>query len=669
MEIHTWDSQQIASIAVAIVAKEAMGYDIEWVCASSGLNAIARIANGDTDAITEFWYDNFYTDVTTFVTEQQVVTDGGVVGYKGRSRLYVPKDYTSKVYSSLDLGYAAFSDFVSGLDGFWKAFEIKEIVQLYANANDTEIIQGLTLNSRFTPEWCFTWSADGVGNNCIDVKGAYPTYDQGWLPQVIRNLKLNMTVSFWGYYGVQTYVTRKLEKKEVVLWKFWTPESFMSKVSYQTVAFPDHTDSCHSNNTNSVQGYGGVDCDFPSISIRKMINSKFRIAPSSEVVADFYKFYLLFQISSDQMENDLLVQAGIGISVYDVACNFITNHNSTWKSWVSNTYTPPSTNVWEIKQSEKFALMLSGSVVVAYLGMIAIIMYSYRSHEFIKGLSYNFSLQSIVGMIMLASSPFFVNDKGNDLDCVLLVCLPFLGVTVTVAALLAKTFRIYAIFAGLSFARKLTDSFLFTINCIPIGIMIIMLSVMTAAEGARGVVISEERENNVTHISHVCFIDSVYLYVISGFCSCLIMITTKLAYDSRDVPDEFNEAKELIFAMYTMVIIILVALPTEHSLRDKDWIEKLGLVSSIFELIAAVLVTTVLYGRRIFMVLFGVKQSATAEISRKYKSHHSGKLQFKMSKISSIAESKHLKNSSLDATPERNQKLKKPVRTSNKYKG
>eukprot|EP00954_Amorphochlora_amoebiformis_P025664 1374452-Amorphochlora_amoeboformis.AAC.1 len=40
--------------------------------------------------------------------------------------------------------------------------------------------------SRFTPEWCFTWSADGVGNNCIDVKGAYPTYDQGWLPQVIR---------------------------------------------------------------------------------------------------------------------------------------------------------------------------------------------------------------------------------------------------------------------------------------------------------------------------------------------------------------------------------------------------------------------------------------------------------------------------------------------------
>eukprot|EP00954_Amorphochlora_amoebiformis_P022128 1351140-Amorphochlora_amoeboformis.AAC.1 len=72
MEIHTWDSQQIASIAVAIVAKEAMGYDIEWVCASSGLNAIARIANGDTDAITEFWYDNFYTDVTTFVTEQQV---------------------------------------------------------------------------------------------------------------------------------------------------------------------------------------------------------------------------------------------------------------------------------------------------------------------------------------------------------------------------------------------------------------------------------------------------------------------------------------------------------------------------------------------------------------------------------------------------------------------
>mmetsp|Transcript_27646 Transcript_27646/g.43892 ORF Transcript_27646/g.43892 Transcript_27646/m.43892 type:complete len:643 (-) Transcript_27646:752-2680(-) len=327
----TWSSQWISSFIVGIITKEILNFKLEWVCASSGNNANARISNGHADACIEFWYETYYAQALEYISQKQTVVDLGDLGYPARAGVYIPT-YTSELYLSLPLGSDSFKAYVSRGSMYYEAFTLPEVVALYASQNDTEVIQGLTQGYSFTPPWCNPWNSTGFGNNCIDIKGEKEYYDTE-LHQIIFNLKLNMTVSYWGISGMETYTQRKIKRREPVVFKYWIPEPFMSVLDYHRILFPEYSQECHLNNTRALTGSGSVDCDFPGVSLKKL--SSKRIV-TDDVNSDYFGFKsFMRRVDIPETEMDKLLQEVKNgtYNEYEAACNWLKD-STAWWNWI-----------------------------------------------------------------------------------------------------------------------------------------------------------------------------------------------------------------------------------------------------------------------------------------------------------------------------------------------
>jgi len=350
LELQTWDSQHLSTMIFSIFARDVLNYDVEFVCTSSGNNGPARIENGVSDAIIEYWWGNYAGQNKKYVGQVLPVLDMGDLGYTGQSGVYQMSN-TSEIFDrDLNITNLRYKNLVIDLAFDWHVLLVKEVIDLYANANDTDIISDLTEIYRFTPEHCNEWRADGVGNNCVDIKAEIQTYDQGYLHQTIVNLGLNATVSYWGLSGLQTYISRKNSRQELLLFKYFVPEAFMAaNAAYvKRMDLPTTTSQCASNNTNALSGYGSVNCDFPKTELKKL--STRRIVTNDRQNA-YYGYSNLIRelvISSNDI-NTLLAEflSASSPSAFDIACNWIQNNTDSWEDWIEEIQCPEGKTLLE----------------------------------------------------------------------------------------------------------------------------------------------------------------------------------------------------------------------------------------------------------------------------------------------------------------------------------
>eukprot|EP00466_Bigelowiella_natans_P017442 jgi/Bigna1/136277/aug1.33_g10985 len=378
IEMHLWPSSMISAMTTGIIAKEILGFDVAWTCGISGDNAMARIKNGYTDVLSEYNLDVYPQDEAQFIQNEQTVDDVGFVGYTVQGGVYVPE--------------------------FWSVFKRPEIVAYYAAHNDSAIVNQPTIQQigNFTPPWCSPWNPEGVGNNCMDIKSEDPTFDKGVINQMIVNLKLNMTVSYWGTgldgvtQGMGGYLFAKLLRGEPMVMKAgYIPEDLFGQVRIQRVAFPPYSQKCYDGNTKSLKGVGSIDCDFPIVQLRKIASPKVMTGNSKDVYHDFGQMYRRFKITQEQMDSlwaKDIPQTGftgghLGIE-YQIACNHLKNTSAAWRQWASNTYEPPKRETLTLaKELKAFILAVAVLSILACL-LILLLLVCYRRHELIKGIRF-----------------------------------------------------------------------------------------------------------------------------------------------------------------------------------------------------------------------------------------------------------------------------------------
>mmetsp|Transcript_5060 Transcript_5060/g.8015 ORF Transcript_5060/g.8015 Transcript_5060/m.8015 type:complete len:395 (+) Transcript_5060:147-1331(+) len=300
-------SQRISSLAAGILLKEAMGYDIEWTCASTTFNSTKRMIEDKTDIVLGYLQSENEPDTDAGSQSVQIL-DIGALGYTTQPGVYVPT-YTKDVFlRQLGGGGGSGAHFAATAFTYYSIFSLPEIVELFTNANDSEIIRNnnLELRDTFTPPWCKKWNVEGVGNNCIDVKSEEVRLGTT-LHQMIINLRLNMTVSYWGANldgksGVAEYVAGKLRRRDPFLLKHaYLPDKVFRSIPLIRVSFPHWSQRCYRNNTGYFSGEGSVDCDFPPSILRKAASYRVVGPDVSDEYNDLVSFIQRFRMSEEEI--------------------------------------------------------------------------------------------------------------------------------------------------------------------------------------------------------------------------------------------------------------------------------------------------------------------------------------------------------------------------------
>eukprot|EP00466_Bigelowiella_natans_P015291 jgi/Bigna1/138836/aug1.47_g13544 len=479
--------------------------------------------------------DLYQNDVSQYINTDASVIDAGFMGYQGRSGLYVPT-YSSDVYKTAlsSLGNADYASFVAESSDFWRSLQIPEVIQLYATQNDTDIVHGLSERYRFTPPWCNSWNVDGSGSNCADIKAEIETYDKGQLHQVIVNRGLNLTVSYWGISGLETYVSRKLAKNETFIFKYWAPTKFISANSLSRLSLPPYTQMCYSNNTNSLAGDGSVDCDYPQISLRKVASPKVMPSSSSSPYHDFGSFLRRLNILQSEMDDLLQKASNSSLDMYDIACQWIGTKTTTWPNWISNTFQAPEYKDWYVSASNRLGIAILSTICA----------------NIIMGGGNNITDS-------LCTAQLWVPSIGSSEMMVYYIVLVTTSECFVIAlgALGAKTYRIYQIFF-----------------------------------------------NQGVHPAALTVLISTFGVILLGM--------TKLAYDAREAPEQFNEAKELAMALYVMIVGGAVGVSLIFWEHSRNEFEVEYLIIAMFLCLVPIIVLITMFGWRLNVALFGYGENS-----------------------------------------------------------
>lgn len=181
----------------------------------------------------------------------------------------------------------------------------------------------------------------------------------------------------------------------------------------------------------------------------------------------------------------------------------------------------------------------------------------------VKASTRELSYMIMFGMIMAHSTTFFLLAKPTMETCFVTRVLPGLSFAIIYASLVTKTNRIARILAG-SKKRIMTKKLRFMssfaqvvisliIICIEIGIIAGML-VLEAAD-------SKLDYPTLEQVKLVCNTTTYGIAAPLGFDFFLIIMCTVYAVKTRNVPENFNEAKFIGFTMYTTLVIWIAFIP------------------------------------------------------------------------------------------------------------
>ncbi|KAJ3081111.1 hypothetical protein HK102_002578 [Quaeritorhiza haematococci] len=229
------------------------------------------------------------------------------------------------------------------------------------------------------------------------------------------------------------------------------------------------------------------------------------------------------------------------------------------------TSTPPRVNPLTIERERSFSLALGIFLTtlvleVAFIATLVTVFIN-RTKPAVKRNSFIFLSLIIVGCILqLASAlPAFFEIRDTVATCESRDYLNHFGFAMTFTAIILKEYRLYRIFENKSaVVVKLPDPILLRYYFGVVPIALIILLVDTFANGFRLREDSRQIDELTTEIWSVCGISSIS-YVLLGLEFVMLTLGSILAWMTRNVRDEYNEARSLGISVYNSLFLLIVA--------------------------------------------------------------------------------------------------------------
>ena len=221
----------------------------------------------------------------------------------------------------------------------------------------------------------------------------------------------------------------------------------------------------------------------------------------------------------------------------------------------------------------------TGSIVVAALACVGLLFTAWvtaifiRSHNtpVVKASTRELSYILLLGIALAFSCNFLLVSKPAPVFCYLLRIVPGLSFSLMYGALVTRTNRIARILEGSKRIMTKKPRFMsataqVVITGIIIGIECVIISVMLVIEPAD----SKLDYSVPKRVRLVCNTSTLGIIVPLGFDLFLIFMCTLYAVKTRNLPENFNEAKFIGFTMYTTCVIWLGFFPIYFGGKNKE---------------------------------------------------------------------------------------------------
>ncbi|XP_075227650.1 metabotropic glutamate receptor 1-like [Lycorma delicatula] len=213
--------------------------------------------------------------------------------------------------------------------------------------------------------------------------------------------------------------------------------------------------------------------------------------------------------------------------------------------------------------TEAVVSIVSSCVGFIMTGLTAAVFIRYNDTPVVKSSTRELSYLILAGMTLSHSATFPILARPSELSCSLSRVLPGLSFAMIYASLLTKTNRIARILAGSKKRfptrkpRFMSGTAQVVITCILIGIEAGVAGGMLLLEPAG----PEFQYPSEQRVLLVCNSTRQAILAPLAFDFLLIALCTLYALKTRNVPENFNEAKFIGFAMYTTCVIWIAFVP------------------------------------------------------------------------------------------------------------
>ncbi|XP_016367828.1 metabotropic glutamate receptor 4-like isoform X1 [Sinocyclocheilus rhinocerous] len=271
-------------------------------------------------------------------------------------------------------------------------------------------------------------------------------------------------------------------------------------------------------------------------------------------------------------------------------------------------------------------------VLIAILGIMAtlfvvVTFIRYNDTPIVKASGRELSYVLLTGIFLCYATTFLMISTPDVGICSLRRIFLGLGMSISYAALLTKTNRIYRIFEQgkmtVSAPRFISPASQLVITFSLISVQLLGVCIWFAVDPSQALIDYEDQRTADPEMACgvlKCDISDLSLICLLGYSMLLMVTCTVYAIKTRGVPETFNEAKPIGFTMYTTCIIWLAFIPiffgTSQS-TEKMYIQTTTLTISVS--LSASVSLGMLYMPKVYVVLFHPEQNVTKRSTRSLK--------------------------------------------------
>lgn len=212
-------------------------------------------------------------------------------------------------------------------------------------------------------------------------------------------------------------------------------------------------------------------------------------------------------------------------------------------------------------------------VFIAIMGIIAtlfvvVTFVRYNDTPIVKASGRELSYVLLTGIFLCYATTFLMIAEPDLGTCSLRRIFLGLGMSVSYAALLTKTNRIYRIFEqgkkSVSAPRFISPASQLVITFSLISLQLVGVCIWFIVDPSHSIIDYEDQRTTNPHFARgilKCDISDLSLICLLGYSMLLMVTCTVYAIKTRGVPETFNEAKPIGFTMYTTCIVWLAFIP------------------------------------------------------------------------------------------------------------
>uniref|UniRef100_A0A3Q3N7W3 Glutamate receptor, metabotropic 4 n=1 Tax=Mastacembelus armatus TaxID=205130 RepID=A0A3Q3N7W3_9TELE len=261
-------------------------------------------------------------------------------------------------------------------------------------------------------------------------------------------------------------------------------------------------------------------------------------------------------------------------------------------------------------------------VLIAVLGIMATLLVvvtfiRYNDTPIVKASGRELSYVLLTGIFLCYATTFLMISTPDVVICSLRRIFLGLGMSISYAALLTKTNRIYRIFEqgkmSVSAPRFISPASQLVITFSLISVQLLGVCIWFGVDPSQAIIDYEDQRTANPKMARgvlKCDISDLSLICLLGYSMLLMVTCTVYAIKTRGVPETFNEAKPIGFTMYTTCIVWLAFIPiffgTSQS-AEKMYIQTTTLTISVS--LSASVSLGMLYMPKVYVVLFHPEQN------------------------------------------------------------